>query len=779
MTATNLALASITATGGLRSRTFGDRCSDIINVKDYGALGDNTGAALSTRYGSLGAAQADYPFVTSTSQTIDWAAGVAASIVASVSSGQLARIMFPRGYYKFGADFVTLSPELFHGGGASWTIEGESPGSSVVYGSGNNFLFDTNPSGNIAYQTAGGFKFRNIAVNNTNSTPFTSGGLRLAGAQGVSVDCVDITGCMVGITNELVPGQRLSNTAMSITNIISSGQQRTDCIGIVMCGDGGLLSNLNLGAWQYAICFNGNGIHLTGSHFESNRVLFAMGRGGSEDGTSPVPQVPVICADVVISGVTVEGNEVTCRGYTGINNCTFINLAGQAHDIANWQGSGLDCQYGFDFTNGISGCLFLNCTLSGNAQHEMFVVGQSNPSSSVVKNKFISCSMSSLTSSSSWNIPSSGVGRAAYEFDNCNFNAYFPTASLPWDTLTGATLSGNTLTFTSGGGLTGTRGLTPISGALVTGTDVVADTRITASGTSVTGVTFDDGNGASGNTMTIHGDISGVDLGIGAVLPTNTLLVYGPQLQNMVIDGTSLTFDVGSFNASMSGTDELTLLSSVSPGGFVLQPGHRLYPDAVFGSDCYLLEQIDSTHWRINKTLTFGSTACQVEADLRAGYIPDLSTTFGYTSCAVVSRNDIGDYEVNNSQTAQAPISGAIFMRFAPAGITLSSGSGNTWTFTVSGGGGLDVGLSGFGNGVSGGLFSIPFNNTYEVNQTYGSPVGPESMTVYCDIEGCEYNVSDSATAFAMGDVMSLAGGGTDRLRVRRNDTQGGYIIVG
>src|SRR3954465_7654990 len=39
---TNLALASIKATGGTASRTLADRCADIVNVRDYGATGDGS-----------------------------------------------------------------------------------------------------------------------------------------------------------------------------------------------------------------------------------------------------------------------------------------------------------------------------------------------------------------------------------------------------------------------------------------------------------------------------------------------------------------------------------------------------------------------------------------------------------------------------------------------------------------------------------------------------------------------------------------------------------------
>lgn len=58
---TSLAAASITASGGTASRTFGARLADCVNVKDYGALGDgshndrpNIQAALDAAYGATG-----------------------------------------------------------------------------------------------------------------------------------------------------------------------------------------------------------------------------------------------------------------------------------------------------------------------------------------------------------------------------------------------------------------------------------------------------------------------------------------------------------------------------------------------------------------------------------------------------------------------------------------------------------------------------------------------------------------------------------------------------
>ncbi|MGV8671340.1 hypothetical protein ACV34V_34410, partial [Pseudomonas aeruginosa] len=59
---------------GYRERTVADRLNDTANVKDYGAIADGAYHPLSERFATLADAQAVYPFVTSLSQSIDWAA---------------------------------------------------------------------------------------------------------------------------------------------------------------------------------------------------------------------------------------------------------------------------------------------------------------------------------------------------------------------------------------------------------------------------------------------------------------------------------------------------------------------------------------------------------------------------------------------------------------------------------------------------------------------------------------------------------------------------------
>lgn len=61
-------------------RTFQEKMRERVSVYDFGAIGDGNIHPLSERFGSLAAAQAQYPFVTSLTQSIDWAGIYAAQL---------------------------------------------------------------------------------------------------------------------------------------------------------------------------------------------------------------------------------------------------------------------------------------------------------------------------------------------------------------------------------------------------------------------------------------------------------------------------------------------------------------------------------------------------------------------------------------------------------------------------------------------------------------------------------------------------------------------------
>lgn len=106
-------------------RSFLDRfTSDEVKVKDFGAIADGTLHTLAERFTSLALAQVAFPFVTSLSQSIDWAAAQAATNIAvtqaaglvidgsatevTYKTGAFASVEFDRGVYYFGSDSVLL-----------------------------------------------------------------------------------------------------------------------------------------------------------------------------------------------------------------------------------------------------------------------------------------------------------------------------------------------------------------------------------------------------------------------------------------------------------------------------------------------------------------------------------------------------------------------------------------------------------------------------------------------------------------------------------------------
>lgn len=89
---------------GYLSRTVYSKLSDKPHVKDYGAIGDGTLHTLSEKFGTLSEAVAVYPFVTSLSDSLDWAAIQKACLNTASSV-----IDFTGGYYVVGGKDITRS----------------------------------------------------------------------------------------------------------------------------------------------------------------------------------------------------------------------------------------------------------------------------------------------------------------------------------------------------------------------------------------------------------------------------------------------------------------------------------------------------------------------------------------------------------------------------------------------------------------------------------------------------------------------------------------------
>lgn len=108
---------------GAGYRTFQDKMRDVVSIKDFGAIGDGNPHPLSERFSSLALAKAAYPFVTSLTQTIDWAA-MQAAINFAVSRSKTT-IDVPAGTYymldPLSATFAGLCSLAIRGAGGDTT----------------------------------------------------------------------------------------------------------------------------------------------------------------------------------------------------------------------------------------------------------------------------------------------------------------------------------------------------------------------------------------------------------------------------------------------------------------------------------------------------------------------------------------------------------------------------------------------------------------------------------------------------------------------------------
>lgn len=109
---------------GYLSRTVGARLGDIANPMDYGAIADGTVHLLSERYASLPLAQVDYPFATSLTQSIDWAA-----IQAALNAGT-GSVYFPAGHYRPNQGNTRTTNVSYMGDGYGSRIDYSSAGTN-------------------------------------------------------------------------------------------------------------------------------------------------------------------------------------------------------------------------------------------------------------------------------------------------------------------------------------------------------------------------------------------------------------------------------------------------------------------------------------------------------------------------------------------------------------------------------------------------------------------------------------------------------------------------
>src|SRR5262249_42226334 len=148
------------------SRTLARQSSDIISVFDHAAVCDGTSHPLSNYYVSLAAAQAVYPFATSLSNQVDWAALQSAVNLAQSRYG--ATVLIPSGNCQID------SPVKITANGVQ--IQGGSRQTLLTFTAATGDDFD------IGYQVAqvGNVKFADLYINHTQKHVSGSGGTALS-----------------------------------------------------------------------------------------------------------------------------------------------------------------------------------------------------------------------------------------------------------------------------------------------------------------------------------------------------------------------------------------------------------------------------------------------------------------------------------------------------------------------------------------------------------------------------------------------------------------------
>jgi hypothetical protein len=471
---------AINATGAV-ARTMPDRLTDQINVMEFGA--DPSGGALTDNRTAFEAAIA--------AATPTWpGAGTKAA----------GRIYIPRGLYNFLGP-LELLPDLTAGTFNSFTITGEALGCTKLLGNFNGYILDM---GEEEIED-GGFIIEQLHVMNSNTTPFTSGAIRMGGI------CPTVRSCQLGgmvqanFTGAKAPAIRDTFIGGSLDHPPGEGN-----IGVLFAGDGGVVENCQGSYLDISIALSGTGQSVHGCHFENCRRVIVTGftAGGIGLGYS--------------RGVSVQSQ--SCEGcaialdIAGPTVGSFTGIGGQMHqtpdvnpdpdsdfpDRCKWTVRIQDdCAEGLqiiqcngstaDLVDPTGGLYYIGMPPDGFIRTGgAWIFGAQDNT------------LGGRTADQNFTLPgSAGGGSAVAGAANCARLVRSTRAlvwqydDLPWGTLVGASVSGTTLSYSSA-----TR-LTLEEGAVLSGTGVTPGTKVTEILTSTT-ASVTPSQTASSTTMTFY-----------------------------------------------------------------------------------------------------------------------------------------------------------------------------------------------------------------------------------------------------------------------------------
>lgn len=243
-----------------------DKANLPVNARDYGALGDGTGALLSSVYGTLGAAQADFPSATALTDTIDWAAlQSACDFLADrdLNGWTGGKLYMPNGVYLINQQLVVGHQVVIFGEGRGGTaIKADTTFPTQTY------LVSLGPSSGSGASLHFGTRLEDMGLDCS----------RLAGVGGVSTATAQ-ENCgliRVGIYDWMGTGDEYwygrPFWAEGTTGAASENFRVVDCefysSPTSVNPKGVLLSNVGSSLFDDVTVFNTNGIKSTGVAFE-------------------------------------------------------------------------------------------------------------------------------------------------------------------------------------------------------------------------------------------------------------------------------------------------------------------------------------------------------------------------------------------------------------------------------------------------------------------------------------------------------------------------------
>lgn len=351
-------------------RTQHDKNYEVINVLDFwkGAAWDGTTQLVSSQYATLAAAQVQYPFVTSLSDSLYWAA-LQSAVNAALTLTYGATIVMPRGKGVYGTNTVTgtltgFQGLRFEGQGTDITqlktsVTGTNSLMSFVY-TGSGWWIDASSANSVIFCD---LSFVTDQANAGYGLTINGGALTGRPARGTYLDRVTFRG-ENGLTQCFARGVNLINTLYVFQSHCRYFNSLQNGNGIGFYARAHQLDETNsqvCGGFYFTECesFYGDAWIDLSSYTEGVYLTNCVADGGIKQGVRWL-------SDTAESGLQIIGGQYNCLNYC-FNIKNIIDGCITGADIrcnggaTGWRGISLPLSHGFNIT----GNNFIGAAVSG------------------------------------------------------------------------------------------------------------------------------------------------------------------------------------------------------------------------------------------------------------------------------------------------------------------------------------------------------------------------------------------------------------------------------